>query len=68
MQALGIDIGGTGIKGAPVDLASGKLLADRKKIATPHPVHARGGRGGGAGSREVVRLDRALSASPSPAS
>ena len=37
MQALGIDIGGTGIKGAPVDLETGKLLADRKKIATPHP-------------------------------
>jgi polyphosphate glucokinase len=37
MQALGIDIGGTGIKGAPVDLSTGKLLADRKKIATPHP-------------------------------
>ena len=38
MQALGIDIGGTGIKGAPVDLDTGKLLADRKKIATPHPA------------------------------
>jgi polyphosphate glucokinase len=38
MQAFGIDIGGTGIKGAPVDLATGKLLADRKKIATPHPA------------------------------
>jgi polyphosphate glucokinase len=38
MQALGIDIGGTGIKGAPVDLATGKLLADRKKIATPQPA------------------------------
>jgi polyphosphate glucokinase len=38
MQALGIDIGGTGIKGAPVDLDSGKLLADRKKIATPQPA------------------------------
>jgi polyphosphate glucokinase len=37
MQALGIDIGGTGIKGAPVDLATGKLLTDRKKIATPQP-------------------------------
>ena len=37
MQALGIDIGGTGIKGAPVDLDTGKLLADRKKIATPQP-------------------------------
>ena len=38
MQALGIDIGGTGIKGAPVDLATGKLLAERKKIATPRPA------------------------------
>jgi polyphosphate glucokinase len=38
MQALGIDIGGTGIKGAPVDLATGKLLVDRKKIATPRPA------------------------------
>jgi polyphosphate glucokinase len=38
MQALGIDIGGTGIKGAPVDTDTGKLLADRKKIATPHPA------------------------------
>jgi polyphosphate glucokinase len=38
MQVLGIDIGGTGIKGAPVDLATGQLLADRNKIATPHPA------------------------------
>jgi polyphosphate glucokinase len=38
MQALGIDIGGTGIKGAPVDLDTGKLLADRKKLPTPHPA------------------------------
>ncbi len=38
MQAFGIDIGGTGIKGAPVDLATGKLLEERKKIATPQPA------------------------------
>src|ERR1700744_3598277 len=38
MQALGIDIGGTGIKGAPVDLTTGKLLADRKRIVTPQPA------------------------------
>jgi polyphosphate glucokinase len=37
IQVLGIDIGGTGIKGAPVDVAGGKLLADRQKLATPHP-------------------------------
>jgi polyphosphate glucokinase len=38
MHALGIDIGGTGIKGAPVDVATGKLLTDRQKIDTPHPA------------------------------
>jgi polyphosphate glucokinase len=38
MQAFGIDIGGTGIKGAPVDLATGKLAAERKKILTPRPA------------------------------
>ncbi|MBH0098990.1 ROK family protein [Salinibacterium sp. NSLL150] len=34
-QALGIDIGGTGIKGAIVDTDTGKLVSDRMKIATP---------------------------------
>jgi len=38
MQAFGIDIGGTGIKGAPVDLDTGHLATDRKKIATPQPA------------------------------
>ncbi len=38
MQAFGIDIGGTGIKGAPVDLATGELVTARKKIDTPHPA------------------------------
>ena len=33
--ALGIDIGGTGIKGAIVDVDSGELLSDRMKLATP---------------------------------
>ena len=36
--ALGIDIGGTGIKGAPVDLASGRLAAARHEIPTPQPA------------------------------
>jgi polyphosphate glucokinase len=35
---LGIDIGGTGIKGAPVDTRSGRLLADRHRILTPQPA------------------------------
>lgn len=36
--AFGVDIGGSGIKGAPVDLTSGRLLAERFKIATPRPA------------------------------
>ncbi|AWB89349.1 polyphosphate--glucose phosphotransferase [Salinibacterium hongtaonis] len=33
--ALGIDIGGTGIKGAVVDLSTGTLVSERLKVATP---------------------------------
>jgi polyphosphate glucokinase len=33
--AIGIDIGGTGIKGAVVDLTTGALLSDRIKVPTP---------------------------------
>jgi polyphosphate glucokinase len=36
MQILGIDIGGSGIKGAPVDTDTGKLLAERIRIKTPN--------------------------------
>lgn len=35
MRALGIDIGGSAIKGAPVDTATGRLLAGRFRIETP---------------------------------
>jgi polyphosphate glucokinase len=34
---LGIDIGGTGIKAAPVDVAAGRLQAERVKLPTPNP-------------------------------
>lgn len=37
MQILGIDIGGTGIKGAPVDSLQGTLLSERMRIETPIP-------------------------------
>jgi polyphosphate glucokinase len=37
-QAFGIDIGGTGIKGAVVDVATGELASERKRIPTPHPA------------------------------
>lgn len=38
MKALGIDIGGSALKGAPVDTHTGKLLAERFRIATPKPL------------------------------
>jgi polyphosphate glucokinase len=34
---LGIDVGGSGIKGAPVDLEKGAFAAKRKRIDTPVP-------------------------------
>ncbi len=37
MTLLGIDIGGTGIKGAPVNVETGELLAERFRIPTPQP-------------------------------
>jgi polyphosphate glucokinase len=37
MQIMGIDIGGSGIKGAPVDVAQGQLITRRHKIETPQP-------------------------------
>ena len=36
-QAFGIDIGGSGIKGAVVELASGQLATERRRIPTPQP-------------------------------
>ncbi|HEY8826158.1 MAG TPA: ROK family protein [Jatrophihabitantaceae bacterium] len=37
-QAYGLDIGGTGIKGAIVDTSTGHLVTARKRILTPHPA------------------------------
>ncbi len=37
-RALGIDIGGSGMKAAVVDLASGELVTDRYRIDTPKPA------------------------------
>jgi len=38
MKALGIDIGGTGIKGAVVDTKKGHLVTDRLRLLTPEPA------------------------------
>jgi len=37
MAVLGIDIGGSGIKGAPVDVETGEFLEKRFRIPTPSP-------------------------------
>jgi polyphosphate glucokinase len=37
-RVLGIDIGGTGIKAAPVDVAAGRPVAERVKLPTPRPA------------------------------
>jgi polyphosphate glucokinase len=38
MKVLGIDIGGSALKGAPVDTKTGKLLDEKFRIETPEPV------------------------------
>ncbi|MFJ1863414.1 polyphosphate--glucose phosphotransferase [Streptomyces sp. NPDC088097] len=42
MQIMGVDIGGSGIKGAPVDLERGELAQERHKVLTPHPATPEG--------------------------
>jgi polyphosphate glucokinase len=41
MEILGIDIGGSGIKGAPVDLGTGEFTRDRLRVETPVPAAPR---------------------------
>ncbi|MFE0423929.1 polyphosphate--glucose phosphotransferase [Streptomyces sp. NPDC058953] len=38
MNVFGVDIGGSGIKGAPVDLDRGDLAQERHKVLTPQPA------------------------------
>ncbi len=37
MQVFGVDVGGSGVKGAPVNLETGALAAERLRIPTPQP-------------------------------
>jgi polyphosphate glucokinase len=37
-HALGVDVGGSGVKGAVVDLDTGKLVGDRFRVETPQPA------------------------------
>ncbi len=38
IEILGVDIGGSGVKGAPVDTATGQLTAERHRLPTPIPA------------------------------
>jgi polyphosphate glucokinase len=38
MNVFGIDVGGSGVKGAPVDTGTGALLMERMRIPTPQPA------------------------------
>ena len=38
MQILGVDVGGTGIKSAIVETATGELVSERQRMATPQPA------------------------------
>src|SRR4051795_8761814 len=49
-RGFGIDIGGSGVKGAPVDLDTGALAGERVRLAQPQPPTP------GAGAGEGVRL------------
>lgn len=37
-QALGVDVGGSGVKGAIVDLDTGQLVGERFRLETPQPA------------------------------
>ena len=51
--AIGVDVGGSGIKVAAVDLETGALASERIRVLTPVPVHARGGDQGHRPPREA---------------
>ncbi|MBN9635433.1 MAG: ROK family protein, partial [Actinobacteria bacterium] len=37
-RALGIDVGGSGVKGGIVDLETGQLIGERFRLPTPQPA------------------------------
>lgn len=52
MKVLGIDIGGSALKGAPVDTKTGRLLAERHRVEIKSPCSLREGM---AAAREIAR-------------
>ena len=64
---FGLDIGGSGIKGAPVDLDLGELAAERVRLVTPPGCPRRRRRRDRRAGRRQLRLHRASSAPRFPA-
>ena len=58
MEILGIDIGGSGVKGAPVEVQTGEFTRDRLKVATPEPAEPRAVAKAVAEHRRSLRLGR----------
>ena len=56
--AFGVDIGGSGIKGAIVDLETGVLAAERVKYLTPNPSTPGARRRGRGPAGQGGRVDR----------
>lgn len=52
MKVLGIDIGGSAFKGAPVEITTGKLLAERYRVEVDSPCTLRRG---AAAAQEIVK-------------
>ena len=52
MKVLGIDIGGSALKGAPVDTVTGRLLAERHRVEIESPCSLKVGL---AAAQEIVR-------------
>src|SRR6185295_13554328 len=52
MKVLGIDIGGSALKGAPVDTRTGRLLAERHRVEIKSPCSLKEGL---AAAREIAR-------------
>ena len=52
MKVLGIDIGGSALKGAPVDTKTGRLLAERHRVEIKSPCSLKEGL---AAAREIAR-------------
>ena len=59
MKILGVDIGGSGVKGAVVDTRKGVFVTDRLRLATPRPATPEAVAGVGRPDRRPPRLARA---------